>query len=151
MDKKVRERRAEAAVSIAAVERETGLSKDTLRVWERRYGFPTPARDGKGERVYSSAQLERLRLDESFRECWWPSDYRAKLADAMVTARRLLGRRPVYFCRGSPARLSPKLQLLDSPYGPYAVYGEEWQDYAGLRRKCLHDYLLADFDDFNLT
>ena len=36
MDKKVRERRAEAAVSIAAVERDPGLSKDTLRVWERR-------------------------------------------------------------------------------------------------------------------
>jgi len=27
-------------VSIAAVERDTGLSKATLRVWERRYGFP---------------------------------------------------------------------------------------------------------------
>ena len=27
---------------ISAVERETGLSKDTLRVWERRYGFPQP-------------------------------------------------------------------------------------------------------------
>lgn len=29
-------------LSIAAVERDTGLTKDTLRVWERRYGFPTP-------------------------------------------------------------------------------------------------------------
>ena len=27
-------------LSIAAVERETGLGKDTLRAWERRYGFP---------------------------------------------------------------------------------------------------------------
>ena len=32
-------------LSIAAVERDTGLSKDTLRVWERRYGFPSPGRD----------------------------------------------------------------------------------------------------------
>lgn len=53
---------AAAAVSIATVERETGLSKDTLRVWERRYGFPAPARDSKGERAYPPAQLERLRL-----------------------------------------------------------------------------------------
>ena len=37
-------------VSIATVERETGLSKDTLRMWERRYGFPRPARDDNGER-----------------------------------------------------------------------------------------------------
>ena len=35
--------------SIAAVERDTGLSKDTLRVWERRYGFPRPARDAAGQ------------------------------------------------------------------------------------------------------
>lgn len=48
--------------SIAAVERDTGLAKDTLRVWERRYGFPTPARDANGERLYPPAQVERLRM-----------------------------------------------------------------------------------------
>jgi MerR family transcriptional regulator, light-induced transcriptional regulator len=49
-------------VSIAAVERDTGLSKDTLRVWERRYGFPTPSRDGLDERAYTMDQVEKLRL-----------------------------------------------------------------------------------------
>lgn len=49
-------------LSIAAVERDTGLSKDTLRVWERRYGFPTPARDAIGERAYSLEQVEKLRI-----------------------------------------------------------------------------------------
>lgn len=49
-------------LSIAAVERDTGLSKDTLRVWERRYGFPTPDRDGFGERVYSLEQVDKLRI-----------------------------------------------------------------------------------------
>lgn len=48
-------------LSIAAVERDTGLSKDTLRVWERRYGFPTPGRDGAGERAYTLPQVEKLR------------------------------------------------------------------------------------------
>lgn len=48
--------------SIAAVERDTGLSKDTLRVWERRYGFPTPERDAIGERAYPQVQVEKLRL-----------------------------------------------------------------------------------------
>lgn len=47
--------------SIAAVERDTGLSKDTLRVWERRYGFPQPGRDGAGDRSYPADQVERLR------------------------------------------------------------------------------------------
>jgi len=49
-------------LSIAAVERDTGLSKDTLRVWERRYGFPTPGRDAIGERAYPLDQVEKLRV-----------------------------------------------------------------------------------------
>ena len=48
--------------NIAAAERDTGLSKDTLRVWERRYGFPKPTRDGAGERIYSSQEIEQLRV-----------------------------------------------------------------------------------------
>ena len=49
-------------MNIAAVERETGLGKDTLRVWERRYGFPRPERDQHGERAYPFDQVEKLRL-----------------------------------------------------------------------------------------
>jgi MerR family transcriptional regulator, light-induced transcriptional regulator len=56
-------RRTEIALAnIGTVERDTGLSKDTLRVWERRYGFPTPTRGLKGERVYPPEQLEKLRV-----------------------------------------------------------------------------------------
>ena len=52
----------ETLLSIAAVERETGLGKDTLRAWERRYGFPQPLRDAAGVRGYPRAMVERLRL-----------------------------------------------------------------------------------------
>jgi DNA-binding transcriptional MerR regulator len=57
---------------IAAVERETGLGKDTLRVWERRYGFPQPERDANGNRAYPIEQVQRLRaikrlLDQGMR------------------------------------------------------------------------------------
>lgn len=48
--------------NIAAVERDTGIAKDTLRVWERRYGFPNPGRDAHGERLYPPDQVEKLRL-----------------------------------------------------------------------------------------
>ena len=51
-----------ALLPIAAVERDTGLSKDTLRVWERRYGFPVPVRDAFGERAYPPGQVDKLRL-----------------------------------------------------------------------------------------
>ena len=57
--------------SIAAVERETGLAKDTLRVWERRYGFPTPSRDAFGERVYPLQQVERLRVLKRLLDVGW--------------------------------------------------------------------------------
>lgn len=52
----------ELTLSISAVERDTGLSKDTLRMWERRYRFPRPLRDANGERVYPVSQVEKLRL-----------------------------------------------------------------------------------------
>jgi DNA-binding transcriptional MerR regulator/methylmalonyl-CoA mutase cobalamin-binding subunit len=48
--------------SIRVASRLTGLSADTLRIWERRYGFPKPARNGARARVYTDADLERLLL-----------------------------------------------------------------------------------------
>ncbi len=47
-------------ISIGDVERITGLSKDLLRTWERRYGFPTPLRSEHDEREYSREDLDRL-------------------------------------------------------------------------------------------
>jgi len=58
-----------AAVDIGAVERETGISKDTLRVWERRYGFPRPLRAANGERTYPLDQLSRLRSIRRLIDC----------------------------------------------------------------------------------
>jgi DNA-binding transcriptional MerR regulator/methylmalonyl-CoA mutase cobalamin-binding subunit len=40
----------------------TGLSPHVLRVWERRYGAVEPTRTAGGHRVYSDADIERLRL-----------------------------------------------------------------------------------------
>ena len=46
---------------IAEVELEAGIPRATLRIWERRYGFPAPQRDSRGERCYSREQVELLR------------------------------------------------------------------------------------------
>jgi MerR family transcriptional regulator, light-induced transcriptional regulator len=51
----------ETRLNISAVERETGLSKDVLRIWERRYGFPRPARDENAERQYAADEVAKLR------------------------------------------------------------------------------------------
>src|SRR5450830_1435598 len=51
-----------SAFSISDVERDTGLAKETLRVWERRYAFPQPQRDAFGERSYPAEQVHKLRM-----------------------------------------------------------------------------------------
>lgn len=57
------------AMAIGAVERDTGLSKDTLRVWERRYAFPKPVRDAFGERLYSREEVEKLHAIKRLMDC----------------------------------------------------------------------------------
>lgn len=44
------------------VTRRTGLTAELLRVWERRYRIVTPGRTQTGRRLYSDAEIERLRL-----------------------------------------------------------------------------------------
>jgi MerR family transcriptional regulator, light-induced transcriptional regulator len=39
-----------------------GISPNTLRSWERRYGFPKPERSAGGHRQYSLTEIEALRL-----------------------------------------------------------------------------------------
>ena len=48
--------------SIRVAARRTGLTAATLRAWERRYGAVHPARSGAERRLYSDADIERLRL-----------------------------------------------------------------------------------------
>jgi len=47
---------------IQVVTRRTGVSADVLRVWEKRYAVVTPVRSTNGRRLYSDADIERLRL-----------------------------------------------------------------------------------------
>ncbi|MDQ6626185.1 MAG: MerR family transcriptional regulator [Verrucomicrobiota bacterium] len=48
--------------TIKLVARETGLSAHAIRVWERRYGAVRPERSGNNRRLYSEADIEKLRL-----------------------------------------------------------------------------------------
>jgi DNA-binding transcriptional MerR regulator/methylmalonyl-CoA mutase cobalamin-binding subunit len=48
--------------SVRVVARRTGLTPDLLRAWERRYQVVQPQRSAGGQRKYSDADIERLRL-----------------------------------------------------------------------------------------
>lgn len=88
--------------NIAAVERDTGLSKDVLRMWERRYGFPVPERDSNGERCYPTAQVERLRLIK-------------RLMDSGHRPGKLLAMPPEGLAELAPRRPGPGPKVVSSP------------------------------------
>jgi DNA-binding transcriptional MerR regulator len=52
-------------MTIQQLSHEINVSIDTLRIWERRYGFPIPGRDARGHRIYSADQVEELRIVKS--------------------------------------------------------------------------------------
>ena len=49
------------AFNLKVVLKETGLSADTLRAWERRYGLPVPQRTAGGHRLYSQRDIETIK------------------------------------------------------------------------------------------
>lgn len=55
------EREEGGKLSIGALSRSTGIPVETLRTWERRYGFPVPERKPSGHRVYPISSVPRLR------------------------------------------------------------------------------------------
>jgi len=48
--------------SIRVTSRLTSIELETLRMWERRYGFPRPERTSGGSRVYTESDVESLKL-----------------------------------------------------------------------------------------
>jgi DICT domain-containing protein/predicted DNA-binding transcriptional regulator AlpA len=53
--------RGETAYGIGEVVERTGVAEATLRMWERRYGFPSPDRLASGHRRYSERDIEQIR------------------------------------------------------------------------------------------
>jgi hypothetical protein len=51
--------------------RESGLRREQLYMWERRYGFPEPLRDQHGDRIYPSHQVEKLLLIQQLLKKGW--------------------------------------------------------------------------------
>lgn len=48
--------------TIQSVARQTGLTPDVIRVWEKRYGAVSPERTPSNQRLYSEADITRLKL-----------------------------------------------------------------------------------------
>lgn len=76
--------------SIRVVSRMTSIEPETLRMWERRYGFPSPSRTDGGARVYSESDVTALNLIvRAMREGYRPGEIVGKsIPELEAIARR---------------------------------------------------------------
>ncbi len=72
---------ARSALHIREVVRITGLRREQLYMWQRRYGFPHPARDGFGDRVYPPDQVARLKVIKQLLSEGWRAGAVVPLAE----------------------------------------------------------------------
>ncbi|WP_193613503.1 DICT sensory domain-containing protein [Nocardioides lijunqiniae] len=77
-------------LTIGALADQTGLSAATLRMWEQRHGFPTPARLASGHRRYAETDVATVRDVVRRRD----SGVRLDVAIAQATARALTQAEP---------------------------------------------------------
>ncbi|MCA9625982.1 MAG: MerR family transcriptional regulator, partial [Myxococcales bacterium] len=96
--------------SIRVVAKRCGISAHTLRMWERRYGFPQPARTGGGARRYSDADVERLELiGAALERGYRPHEV---VAEDPEVLRRLTTRAPAALASGEGPSVEGALQAV---------------------------------------
>ena len=72
------------ALHIREVVRITGLRREQLYMWQRRYGFPAPLRDSFGDRVYPPDQVGRLKLIKQLLSEGWRAGAVVPLAETAL-------------------------------------------------------------------
>ena len=117
-------------LGIGAVSRACGVPVNTLRTWERRYGFPNPERTTGKHRQYSVAIVERLILIRQALEM----GHRPRIVPApMEELRAITG------VVDTPKPIAPVLPVPTSdPIRDWIQYARDLDEYAldaGLRRE----------------
>jgi len=74
------------ALHIREVVRTTGLRREQLYMWQRRYGFPAPLRDPFGDRVYPPDQVARLKLIKQLLSEGWRAGAVVPLSDTALNS-----------------------------------------------------------------
>src|SRR5688572_30933777 len=72
------------ALHIREVVRITGLRREQLYMWQRRYNFPAPLRDAFGDRVYPPDQVARLKLIKQLLSEGWRAGAVVPLAESAL-------------------------------------------------------------------
>ncbi|HEV2219352.1 MAG TPA: MerR family transcriptional regulator [Casimicrobiaceae bacterium] len=90
------------ALHIREVVRITGLRREQLYMWQRRYGFPSPLRDAFGDRVYPADQVARLKLVKQLLSEGWRAGAVVPLTDSALQSM-------VGLAVADPAPLAPEI------------------------------------------
>jgi DNA-binding transcriptional MerR regulator len=72
------------SLHIREVVRITGLRREQLYMWQRRYDFPAPLRDAFGDRVYPADQVARLKLIKQLLSEGWRAGAVVPLSEAAL-------------------------------------------------------------------
>jgi DNA-binding transcriptional MerR regulator len=107
--------------NIGAVSRLTGIARERIRIWERRYDAVVPHRDAGNNRLYSQEDVDRLVLIRRLVDAGHAISQVARLSLAELTA-RLAAAGPL------PTTAAPPRHLLI--LGPDAeLLAAEWRDW----------------------
>jgi methanogenic corrinoid protein MtbC1 len=118
----------------------TGLSPDTVRMWERRYAVVRPTRSESGYRVYDDAAVQRLTAMRALVDGGCPP----REAAARVTSGTTLGPLPVTPTAAAPSDASP----LDAvPVDGALVTAARTLDAAGLAATLDEAFAAAPFEE----
>lgn len=134
----------DARLSIGALSKATGIPSDTLRTWERRYGFPQPDRTPGGHRIYNPEVIDELMLiRDALQQGYRPRQVMTVGEDAL---RGMLGKpkrssdEPLHDFSSPLSNLTPQLTRLNHEFGGPAEQVGEWiemgrrQDVQGLEQ-----------------
>jgi MerR family transcriptional regulator, light-induced transcriptional regulator len=114
-----------AVLRIGEVSRRTGVAVPTLRAWERRYGLLEPARTEGGHRLYSQADVERVRAMSRLLDDGWAAAAAARevlRTPATVTPLRPVeASGPVTAAERLVARLRAAMDAFDAQAADAAV------------------------------
>ncbi len=91
------------ALHIREVVRITGLRREQLYMWQRRYGFPLPLRDAFGDRLYPPNQVARLKLIKQLLSEGWRAGAVVPLTESALQS--MLG-----LAVDEPAPLPPEIE-----------------------------------------
>ncbi len=84
-----------ALYSIRVTSRLASIELETLRIWERRYGFPRPERTPGGSRVYTESDVETLRLIRlALKQGYRPNEVVGKPRDELMQLIALVAKDP---------------------------------------------------------